>query len=177
MADHTDRNRLRRICCGEMLSSSVFEALMFSVILFAVAAFGMLILLKPSATVNAIQFRIPPEARTIGKGTVPVGIAVIFVFSYLGFDSVRPAWRGGLVNMSDPAQKMFTLACGIFILLFGIFACIRPPRFTAIASPRLKQMNADSIDAGSLARIELVSRFWGILLLLASAFLLQQFGS
>jgi hypothetical protein len=159
--------------CCRVPSSRI---LVFSLSLFAAVALGILILLKPQATVNAIQFRAPPEVRTATKGTIPVAIAMIFAFSFLGFDSLPPTWHWGHVNMSSSGQKVLALVGGSFLMLYGIFACAWPLRFASIHSPRLRHVTADRIDSGSMAKVELASRFWGILFLLVSAFLLQQFG-
>lgn len=150
---------------------------MASIPFIGLVVLGIVILLKPQATVAVIQFRIPPESRSTEASLLPPAIMTIYIFSVGAFHSLPPTWRHwGHVNMSDPIQKPLTAVAGVFLLLCGVFACGWPLRFLRIASPRLKHINSREIGQGSMAKIELVSRCWGVLFLLTSAFLLQQFG-
>jgi hypothetical protein len=148
---------------------------MASAIFIGLVALGVVILLKPQSVVDLIQFRIPPESRST-RGSLPAAIFLIFVFSFPAFHSLPPAWQHwGRVSMRDPGQKFMAVAGGVFFLLYGVFACTWPLRFMRISSRRLAQVSPDKIDRRAMARIELVSRSWGALFLLMSAFLLQQF--
>lgn len=141
-------------------------------LIIAIASFA---LLKPQAFASAIQFRVPPQMRTQPSAIAPVAVAALFVFGFWAFHSLPGGWRYGRVNSSDPIQRDLAFVAAIAFLLFGGFACLRPLRFVGTYSPRLRRMSASEIGADSMIMIEVVARTFGILFLLASAFLLQQF--
>lgn len=132
-------------------------------------------LLWPETFINAIQFRVHPAVRTQPSAIAPVAVAVLFVFGFWAFHSVPGDWQFGRVNFSDPLQRELAFVAGVLFLLVGGLACLRPLRFIGMSSPLLRKMSASEIGAGSMARIQMVSRTFGIFFLLASAFLLQQF--
>lgn len=130
------------------------------------------VVLAPEKINGFLLSRVPLESRKPAERLVPVALIAIFAFTFLAFyfHSTVPPWQENRVGMSDPAQTLLTLVGGAVFLVYGFFACLRPARFVGTFSPQLRHRE-EGLSERSLTRIEVVSRLFGIFLVLVSAFL------
>jgi hypothetical protein len=130
------------------------------------------VVLAPEKVNGFLLSRVPLESRKPAKRLVPVALIAIFAFTFLAFYFHRPVppWQENRVGMSDPAQTLLMLVGGVVFLVYGLFACLRPIRFVSVFSPQLRH-HEEGLSERSLTRIEVVSRLFGILLVVVSAFL------
>jgi hypothetical protein len=143
---------------------------MFTAILAFVVLLMAGVLLAPATANNVMHPSVPKDLRPPPSRLVFVPVIVIFLFGTFMFDSLvktKPAIS------ADPLQQHLASIAGLLFLLFGAFACLWPLRFMRISVPRLRSIDGGSIDATAANTLSRVARGFGILFLLAAAFLLR----
>ena len=143
---------------------------MFTAILGFVVLLMAGVLLAPSTANDIMHPSVPKGLRPPPSRLVLVPVIVIFLFGTFMFDSLvktKPAFS------AQPLQQHLVSIAGMLFLLFGAFACIWPLRFMRMSVPRLRSIDEGSIDATAMNTLSRVARGFGILFVLAAAFLLR----
>lgn len=135
----------------------------------------VLTILFPKMAVGILEARVDPRARHSPTDILPAPIVALLVFSVLMFNLLSLRW--GRVQLADPFDRDVAVFTALFLVVCGGLACFRPLRFIGLAAPRLRRVEMGDLSQRSLVRIELTSRMFGVIFLLAAAFMLQQFGS
>jgi hypothetical protein len=74
---------------------------------------------------------------------------------------------------ADRLQRYLLPTAGLFFVLFGAFACLWPLRFMRMCVSRLRPIDEGSIGTQTMNSLARVARSFGIIFLLAAAFLLR----
>jgi hypothetical protein len=135
-----------------------------------IVAAMIVVILVPHRVNSILLWRVHPEARPPAARLVPVALVIAFAFTFLGFHTMLPVWRQNQFTMSGPVQMAVGVVGGAMFFAYGFFACLRPIRFVSTFSPRLRH-ETRSLSRRSLVKVEAISRSFGVLLVLASAFL------
>jgi len=145
--------------------------------LTAILAFVVLlmagVLLAPATANNIMHPSVPKDLRPPTSRLVFVPVIVIFLFATFMFDSMMPLAKARWALSTDPLQRHLASIAGLFFLLFGVFACLWPSRFMRMSVPRLRSIDEGLVDAPATNTLSRVARGFGILFLLAAAFLLR----
>ncbi len=135
----------------------------------------VLVLLAPETTQELMLSRIPREARPdphrMGMSLVPsLGI---FVFGFALFQGWDRYLKLATSHLFDPLQARLAIGAGLFFLALGICGCIWPMLFMERFVPQLRNRTAN-LEPRSAAKAILVGKGFGVILLLASAYILRR---
>lgn len=139
-----------------------------------IVAAMVIVVLAPQKITALLLWRVSPEARPPAGRLVPVALVIAFVFTFLAFHMTLQSWQVNRVWTGDPIQTVVKIATGVVFLAYGCFACLSPIKFARTFSPQLRH-EREVFNGHFLTKIETVSRSFGMLLVLASAFLFGTF--
>ena len=147
---------------------------MFMGFLAVVIVLMICILLAPEATNSVLLARVPKDVRPAASRLAPVPVIVIFVCGAFMFASMKPPLAGSARISLDPMQNVLLPIGGFIFLLAGVSANLWPMWFMRRSVPRLRTIDAAQTDARSERILVAVARCFGVMFLLAAAFLLRR---
>lgn len=142
-----------------------------------VLALMVWLLFDPTSLQNVMQRAIPPEARSAPPRYPHFAVIVIFaagvgLFHLLGTGAAihSPHFTGAF-------QFYSLLFAAFFLGANGVWACYWPISFQRIYIPKLRHVQEVDLPAKTKRIFVICGRSWGVLLLLASAYLVHILGT
>jgi hypothetical protein len=141
-----------------------------------VLAFLVWTLLAPSTVGEVLQRNIPRESRTPEGNSSQFATIVIFFVGIGLFYQIGREWP----PKTSPHLNMFafgsSIAGFVFLLVTGAFACLRPMQWMRLFNVRLRKIPDEQIDLSSRQRAAIVAKVFGVIFLLAAAYVIHQVG-
>jgi hypothetical protein len=147
---------------------------MYFFLFIALLALLACIILLPEFFNTLALFRVPPQLRPKADRLVPVAVIALLVFASLFFTQLTAS--GHMKPLGSNFSGAPLLLVDFFLAGFGAAACVHPIWIMSKLVPNLKKVaNAHGSDQHAVLSIKLVSKVFGIALLLEAAFLARPF--
>ena len=143
---------------------------MYSLLLLAMVAMLAFMIFFPDIPNSAVLFRIPQERRPSADRLVPVALVAMFVFATFFFASLES--NGYLKPLKTNLPESALAIVVLFLIAISAAACVFPVWFMSRMNPQLRKvLPTNETSQSAISKIRLVSRFFGVLILITAAFL------